>query len=129
MFVRFKTNLKIRPDIFEQRVRDFVMARLAKAAMMVRAKIVRKIRKMATRKFGPSAPGEPPHVDTGHLSGRCIFWRMRDDGTLAVEVGVNVKYGIWLELGTSRMAARPYLRSTFLEMLPTIGRIVATGRA
>lgn len=128
MLVRFKTNVKLRSDIFEQRVRDLVMARMAKAAMMVRARIVRKIRRFATRKHGPSKPGDPPHVDTGHLSGRSIFWRMKADGSLAVEIGVNVKYGIWLELGTSKMAARPYLRSTFMEMLPTVQKVVATGR-
>lgn len=65
------------------------------------------------RKYGanPSAPGEPPHKQTGRLRAaitqeitRSVF------GKLIARVGTNLLYGRWLELGTSKMAARPWLR-------------------
>lgn len=64
----------------------------------------------AGRRYGrhvASAPGYPPNVDTGALrasikairKGRYVWW-----------VQDGVPYGVHLEIGTSRMAARPFLR-------------------
>jgi HK97 gp10 family phage protein len=61
-----------------------------------------------------SRPGEPPHVDTGHLR-RNVGWS-RDTTTKKRKIGTgignkdSVGYAVWLEFGTSRMAARPFLR-------------------
>jgi HK97 gp10 family phage protein len=61
----------------------------------------------------PSAPGEIPHVQTGHLK-RNIGVQSMVKGTYRVGTGVgnkeSVGYALWLEKGTSRMAARPFLR-------------------
>jgi hypothetical protein len=73
----------------------------------------------------PSAPGEPPAKRTGTL-GRSIdqetLERRRGRGREFIgRVGTNVKYGFWLELGTRKMAARPYLRPALRaksKMLP-----------
>ena len=55
----------------------------------------------------PSAPGEPPHMDTGALSASVhVHPKERE---LERDVGDGVEYGLPLELGTSRMAARPWL--------------------
>jgi hypothetical protein len=59
-----------------------------------------------------SAPGEPPSTDTGRLvsSIRPAFY-----GEFSAEVGAlqNIaKYGGYLETGTSRMGARPWLKPT-----------------
>ena len=113
---------------FEQEMLSRVQARLFKAAMVLRAAIVRKIRRFSYFKVGPSAPGFAPHMRTGILSGRHIFWRVKPGDPYTVEVGVSVLYGVWLELGTSRMAARPYLRPTFVETFPRMLRIVTGGR-
>jgi HK97 gp10 family phage protein len=53
-----------------------------------------------------SAPGEPPAVDTGHLTGSGYTKRI---GKLAWEAGFSADYALYLEFGTSRMAARPFL--------------------
>ena len=45
-------------------------------------------------------------VDTGRL--RNSISHQADDG--AVYIGTNVEYAPYVELGTSKMAARPYLR-------------------
>lgn len=63
----------------------------------------------------PSAPGEGPAVRTGRLRGS-ITWRLGRDGFgLYADIGSNVLYAPYVELGTSRMAARPFLRPA-LEM-------------
>lgn len=48
-------------------------------------------------------------VDTGRLRSS-ITWRMEEDSKgLAAIVGTNVEYATYVELGTSRMSAQPYL--------------------
>lgn len=73
----------------------------------------------------PSSPGEEPKKVTGFLQ-RSIAHEMSDDGQQAY-VGTNLDYGLYLETGTSKMAARPWLRSTLLKEQETISKIIATG--
>jgi hypothetical protein len=53
-----------------------------------------------------SAPGEPPATDTGHLvqSGRTEF----DFDNLSGTANWSTEYAAKLELGTARIAPRPY---------------------
>ena len=53
-----------------------------------------------------SAPGEPPHSQTGALRNSMTF---ELDGARSL-IGPSVEYGKWLEFGTSKMAARPFVR-------------------
>jgi|SRR5690554_3621626 len=85
------------------------------AALQVRGHAIREINKQSrgvTYQRGgithtASAPGDAPNTDTGTLV-----------NSIAVEtpqpktafVGTSLKYGLWLEIGTGRMAARPWLR-------------------
>lgn len=54
----------------------------------------------------PSAPGEPPNEDTGHLRTEI---EVTQTGPLRVEVSSNARYSAALEFGTSKMAARPFM--------------------
>lgn len=89
---------------------------------------------------GPrSAPGDPPGVDTGRLrasistnwsgsgmsSGNVGSQALTEDGIdqperredkFTVRVGSRVEYSSWLEWGTRRMAARPFIRPSFDRM-------------
>lgn len=57
-----------------------------------------------------SAPGRGPAVRTGRLRGS-ITWRPGKDAVSPfVDIGTAVFYAPFVELGTSRMAARPFLR-------------------
>lgn len=49
-------------------------------------------------------------VDTGALKNSITHEYTRNGNTLRGEVGPTVSYGNWVENGTSRMRAQPYLR-------------------
>ena len=76
-------------------------------------------------KSPPSKPGQPPAVQIGTLRssimtevetrmlGTNVVGRVGPDVekiAAKVPVGTNVEYGYFLELGTSKMAPRPFLR-------------------
>jgi len=67
-----------------------------------------------------SAPGEPPMKQTGRLQTSVANERTG----LIARVGTNVLYGRWLELGTSQMAARPWLRRSLVECMGTIRALI-----
>lgn len=69
----------------------------------------------------PSRPGEPPRKQTGHLR-RSIAYEV-DRTNLVARIGTNLAYGRYLELGTRRMAPRPWLRRAQAETMNTIRRI------
>ncbi len=69
-----------------------------------------------------SAAGEYPKTDRGQLVAS-LFNRVSFDG-LKAWFGTRLNYGRYLEYGTSRMAARPWLRPTFVDLEGKIkGRI------
>lgn len=49
-------------------------------------------------------------VDTGRLRSSITNELASDRGGLYADVGTNVEYGVYVELGTSRAAAQPFLR-------------------
>lgn len=59
-----------------------------------------------------SAAGGYPATDTGRLASS-VRVILPTATSLSGEVGTAVKYGAWLEFGTSRMAARPWLLPSF----------------
>jgi HK97 gp10 family phage protein len=91
----------------------------------------RKNRKgeMKTKKIlGPrgsnrSKPGEAPHKDTGTL--RSSIAHQMQEGPSGL-VGSALAYARHLELGTKKMAPRPYLRRTLAQEKPAIVEIITT---
>ena len=95
---------------------------MTKASLMVEREVKKSFGTGASRsnvkikrgkKFHrPSAPGFPPNVDTGEL--RSSIGHEVLKGSLFVDglVGdtFNLEYAPMLELGTSKMRPRPYLR-------------------
>jgi HK97 gp10 family phage protein len=67
-----------------------------------------------------SPPGDPPFVQTGRLRGSVAH----EVVGLIGRVGTNVIYGRFLEFGTRRMAARPWLRRALAEMRAAITAIL-----
>lgn len=60
-----------------------------------------------------SSPGEYPNADFGELV-RKMFAEKR--GRLTAVWGNTAKHALFLEIGTSRMAARPFMRPTLLAL-------------
>jgi hypothetical protein len=60
-----------------------------------------------------SAPGYPPNVDTGTLR---ASMRAEKAGPLEYQVMDGVEYGVYLELGTERVAARPFVTPVIEDM-------------
>lgn len=63
------------------------------------------VRYNPTRNVTVSKPGDPPHTDTGRLRQSIKFEYSKGVG----KIGSNLKYAAWLEFGTEKMAARPWL--------------------
>jgi HK97 gp10 family phage protein len=81
---------------------------IKKALNTCAVKVERDIKENMTPN-GPSAPGEAPAVDTGRLRASISHRVETDSGESAAYVGTNVEYAPWLEFGTSRMRARPFM--------------------
>jgi len=61
-----------------------------------------------------SAAGEYPMSDTGRLASNVEF-TVASLAKPESEVGTNIIYGAYLEFGTSKMAARPWLMPSFIK--------------
>jgi len=65
----------------------------------------------------PSAPGEPPNADTHFLANNI---ETTLTGPLTVEVSSNAPYSADLELGTSKMIERPFMRPATQKKRPGV---------
>lgn len=68
-----------------------------------------------------SAAGEPPATDTGYLVNH-IFLNIDMEG-LGASVESTAEYSAFLEFGTSKMAARPFLQPALEENKPKIRKL------
>ncbi len=66
----------------------------------------------------PSAPGDPPGVDTGALRAS-MHWE--HTGPLENTISDGVEYGLKLEDGTEHIAARPFIVPAFKDAQQRIG--------
>jgi hypothetical protein len=69
-------------------------------------------------KHQASAPGEAPATNTGRLI-QSILWQLGHQG-ISAEVGSPLDYASYLETGTKRMAARPWLRPAYDKHIDAI---------
>jgi len=68
----------------------------------------------------PSAPGDPPHLQSGDLRSS-IKTAQTTDGT--VVVGPTVKYGATHEFGLRNYPPRPFMRPAFRHIEPQLERV------
>jgi hypothetical protein len=105
MSVRFKDNRK-------NTKRDTLGA--LERVLLRKALEVERNAKLSMRGGGiphvPSAPGEPPRVDTGRLRASITHEMETVRGAPTGRVGTNVRYGRDLEIGRFNMQPRPWLR-------------------
>lgn len=91
---------------------------------MIRGEVFQSISRGAVSGKGhvASAPGEPPNRDTGDLQGGL---ENRLVEPLLAEFSSNSPHAAPLELGTSKMAARPSVRPARDKKAPEIQRLFA----
>ena len=78
------------------------------------------LRRLAVQTYGRAADLAP--YDTGNLSNSL---RMDKDSELLYTVYDQTEYGIWLELGTSRMPAQPFMIPAIEAAYNDVARIIA----
>jgi hypothetical protein len=100
-------------------------AAVPKGTKLASGRVTRRPKRTRIYGFARSKPGEPPRKQFGHL--RRSITHDVDKANLTARVGTTLKVGRYLELGTRRMAARPYLRSTYLRVAPQIAQIFMAG--
>jgi HK97 gp10 family phage protein len=100
-------------------IRGTMVQRLEKAAILVKNATKEEISEPSPP---TSEPGEAPHKHTGRL--RASISHQVDKDALKAYVGTNVKYGKWLELGTKKMAPRPFLSATVDKLRAAITSIL-----
>lgn len=107
---------------------------VAAGAIIVQAEVKKTLsrkgtgRKYPTLRYQSSKPGHPPAVQTGHLrrSIQVDLSRLRDPNRPTAAIGTNVKYGRWLEFGTRKMPAHPFMLQTIhLSRSATLERFAA----
>lgn len=102
--------------------------RMQQAVAFIEGKVKKKLTGQGSgRWYGnhqASAPGEPPALDTGTL--RSSITGIVDEKGLSIRgfVGSNVEYVRDLELGTEKIAPRPFLMPTILENQRRIMKIL-----
>ncbi len=75
----------------------------------------------------PSRPGEPPRKRTGWLQAHVQYRLDRPTLSSTLGVGQNALYGIFLDLGTRTVAARPWLLATVNKVLPQLAALAGYG--
>ena len=118
-------------DRFLRNMRDAAHDGLAVAAEGLRGKLKRNMgseggTRTGNKRYESSPPGSFPGVRTNRLRGSIARTNPR---RLSVLVGTNVKYGLFLEKGTARMAPRPWLLRTMIAEKATINRTFSRAAA
>lgn len=104
------TRFKFHQEELHRIVAGPVVRDLSKRA--IRVESAAKHNASEPHREGPntgSMPGKGPAVRTGRLRAS-ITWRIGHDITPYADIGSAVLYAPYVELGTSRMDPRPYLR-------------------
>lgn len=109
-----------------QNVAQEVTRALYKAGKMIEADAERSITEGSISGAGhvPSLPGQPPNADTRVLDGNIETNIVTGAATPTVHTASKAGYAAMLEFGTSKMAARPYMRPAAEENRAAVTKLV-----
>ena len=131
----YKSNLKI----VQRKVVDVVSRNMEAACIHAQGEIVDIISRPRPKArvggimkgLDPSKPGEPPKIVTSLLHGTISYGVKKSirgvQGFVGVLQGLSDKYGFFLEMGTSKMEPRPFVRRVVIGDRKKIMKIIATG--
>jgi len=102
---------------------------LGEAALLLHGEAVKSIQERSPgkivnvggRRIQRSKPGDPPNTQTGRLV-KSIRWVLNRTQKIAT-VGSRLNYAFWLEFGTNKMEARPWLRPAFIKMKDAMAEV------
>ncbi len=114
-----RIELNPTPD-FERKLADAVRGKII--APLARAVEAEAQRLVSTPGPTPSSPGKMPHSESGELLASIQSTVTIDQQRVLGRVVANVPYAMHLEFGTSRMAARPFLRPALAHALAEFKR-------
>ena len=104
----------------------YIRGRSLAALMVLAAEGERRAKELVSIQGPPrSSPGNPPHMDTQQLHDGITS--EVDAGQMAARFGTDVPHGFMLEVGTSKMAARPWLRRSAMELTSRADRVLEAG--
>jgi HK97 gp10 family phage protein len=113
------TQMKWYGKEFLQKLKEEQAKNLERAAIHVKNKVKENI----SDAYPPaSSPEDFPHRRDGEL--RRSMAHEVDKDKLVARVGTNKVYGRHLELGTSKMKKRPFLRTTLAEERRAIAKLM-----
>lgn len=103
-------RVNIRPQHLERLLSDAAKERLEKAGAILATEAKKSMRRGGGQEGEPSAPGEPPNVQSGTL--RSSIQSAIENETTVV-VGPTEKYGKYHEFGTRMHPQRPFMRPAY----------------
>jgi HK97 gp10 family phage protein len=113
-------KIKWHGDEFFKKLKDGEEKNLRRAGIHLK----NEVKKAISDAYPPaSEPDSEPHRRSGEL--RRSMAEELDDSKMIERVGTNKVYGRYLEMGTSKMEKRPFLRPTLAKERRTIARILA----
>jgi HK97 gp10 family phage protein len=117
---------KLNPTV-EKELESFGYSMVNDAKKLISKKGTGKIYKTGkTSKHQASAPGQPPATASGELKGSIGHKVETGRTVVALLVGTWADHGIYTELGTKKMAPRPWLSVIFKQYAPKIKGKFAT---
>lgn len=120
-------NLSIKSLFKGGKALQVVEAKQRKAIAKAAIFLVNEIKKEINKKRSPptSEPNTAPHRFKGKLL-QSITWHQSSE-KLSAKVGSPLIYARYLELGTTKMASRPFLQPVMHKNKGTVHHIIANG--
>lgn len=93
---------------------------LSECGQFLKTFVIGKMRETPTNNKGISFPGNYPAIQSGKLVSSLNY--IISGGEL--KFGSNINYAVFLELGTKKMEARPFISNTFSSEEAEIRKII-----
>ncbi|MFA5161288.1 MAG: HK97-gp10 family putative phage morphogenesis protein [Elusimicrobiales bacterium] len=90
------------------------------------AERLRQTLSVSARDNGPSRPGGAPRSVNGALAASVSHAVETEEGQVSLSIGAGAPYAPYLEHGTGRMAARPFLLPAFEQLNEAVERRLQT---
>lgn len=117
----FDSKLTWHGDVAITEVKGVAWERIQRIVVFFHTEVLAVLNKNNPRPYtSPSKPGEPPRKRTGWLQRNVLYELDAKKQEGRVGITRNALYGLYLEMGTKFMAARPWLFATLKRLMPKL---------